>query len=180
MLAEWGQFWQGKSQFSSFIHSFFYQQTRPLQTPAQCEDGDTVIWTFRYPSGVNSAMIITVQNAQVVKLYWRLLPRAFDSAQSDSLESVSQSQAPVSAVVQASAIALAAGSLMYLVVRSDGARRPVHARGKLLAALKTAVENESSCSRPSLSPTVSSDSVIAASSDCGALMTSDILSVWSD
>jgi hypothetical protein len=50
---------------SSFLHSFFYQGTnvpaRPLQTLAQREDGDTVTWTFRYPFGVNSAMVAAVE-----------------------------------------------------------------------------------------------------------------------
>src|SRR5207248_3309064 len=135
VLTAWGQFWEGKSQLSSFLHSFFYQQTRPLQTLAQCEDGDRVIWTFRYPSGVNSAMIITVQNAQVVNLYWQFLPYDFN-APSESLNSVSGSEeAPGSATVQAGAIVLAGAGLMYLVVLSDGRKRPSHVSGKYSSTL---------------------------------------------
>jgi hypothetical protein len=49
-------------------------------------------------------MIITVQNARVVNLYWRFLPYDFD-APAKLLNSVSGSEeAPVSATVQAGAI----------------------------------------------------------------------------
>jgi len=137
VLTAWGQFWEGKSQLSSFLHSFFYQQTRPLQTLAQCEDGDRVIWTFRYPSGVNSAMIITVQNAQVVNLYWQFLPYDFN-APSESLWVSGSEEAPESAAVEASAIALAGAGLMYLVVLSDRPRRPVRVSGELFSGLSLA------------------------------------------
>ena len=144
VLTAWGQFWEGKSQLSSFLHSFFYEDVdvalrRPLQTLAQCEDGDRVIWTFRYPSGVNSAMIITVQNAQVVNLYWQFLPYDFN-APSESLWVSGSEEARVSAAVEASAIALAGAGLMYLVVLSDGRKRPSRVSGKLLSALRARVE----------------------------------------
>jgi hypothetical protein len=147
VLTAWGQFWEGKSQLSSFLHSFFYQQTRPLQTLAQCEDGDRVIWTFRYPSGVNSAMIITVQNAQVVNLYWQFLPYDFN-APSESLWVSGSEEAPESAAVEASAIALAGAGLMYLVVLSDRPRRPVRVSGELFSALRARIETD----LPDLSP----------------------------
>jgi hypothetical protein len=152
VLTAWGQLWKGKSQLSSFLHSFFYEDVdvalrRPLQTLAQCEEGDRVIWTFRYPSGVNSAMIITVQNAQVVNLYWQFLPYDFN-APSESLWVSGSEEAPESAAVEASAIALAGAGLMYLVVLSDRPRRPVRVSGELFSALRARIETD----LPDLSP----------------------------
>jgi hypothetical protein len=96
ILAAWGESWEGRSQLSSFLESFFDHQTRPLQTLAQCENGDEVFWTFRYPSGVNSAMFTTVRNAKVVNLYWQLLPYDFGMTQSRALDAESGSEALVS------------------------------------------------------------------------------------
>jgi hypothetical protein len=148
VLTQWGETWAGKSQISSFVHTFFDQgmnvPARPVQTLAQCEDGDMVIWTFRYRAGVSSAMIGTVEDSQFVKLYWLFLPYEFEAPESGSLDSVSGGEARVSAAVQASAIALAGAGLMYLVVLSDGPRRPVRASGKLFSALRARVEDTSS------------------------------------
>jgi hypothetical protein len=141
----WGQVWEGKNELPSFLHSFFYQGTNisagPLQTLAQCEDGRTVIWTFRYPSGVNSGIVATVENNQVVKLYWGILPYEFDTSQSDSPGSLSRGEASSSAPVEASAIALAGPGLMYLLLLSDRPKRRTHVSGELLSALLAGVES---------------------------------------
>jgi hypothetical protein len=144
----WGQVWQGKSQLPSFLHSFFYEDvdivnipTRPLQTLAQCEDRDTITWTFRYASGVNSAIVATVENNQVVKLYWGILPYDFDTSQSDSPGWLPGSEARAPAVVEASAIALAGSGLMYLVLLSDRPKRATHVSGEVLCALLARVQD---------------------------------------
>jgi hypothetical protein len=147
LLTAWGHVWEGKSQASSFLHAFFYDQTRPLQTLAQCEDGDTVIWTFRYPSGVKSAMIVTVRNARIEKLYWLFLPEDFKIVRSDSSDpsdSSSSGSGPVvsAAAVQAGAIAVAIAALMYLVILSDGSKQPSRVTGELISALRARRELE--------------------------------------
>jgi ketosteroid isomerase-like protein len=144
VLTQWGQTWEGKSQISSFVDGFFDQgknvPARPVQTLAQCEDGDTVIWTFRYRAGVNSAMIGTAEDGQFVKLYWLFLPYEFEAPESGPHDSASGSEARVSATVQASAIALAGAGLMYLVVLWDAPRRPGRVSGELISALRARVE----------------------------------------
>jgi hypothetical protein len=141
----WGQVWDGRSELSRFLDSFFYQGTdipaRPLQTLAQCEDAHTVIWTFRYPSGVNAGMVFTLEHNQVVKLYWGILPYAFDTSQSDSPGSLPGSGAAASSAVEACAIALAGSGLMYLVLLSERQRRVTHVSGQLLSALMIGVES---------------------------------------
>jgi len=92
-------------------------------------------------------MIITVQNAQVVNLYWQFLPYDFN-APSESLWVSGSEEAPESAAVEASAIALAGAGLMYLVVLSDGPRRPVRVSGELFSALRARIETD----LPDLSP----------------------------
>jgi hypothetical protein len=141
----WGQVWDGKSELSSFLGSFFYQGTdipaRPLQTLAQCEDAHTVIWTFRYPSGVNAAMVFTLENSQVVKLYWGILPNALDTSQSDSPGLLPASGALASSAIEASVIVLAGSGLMYVVLLSERQKRVTHVSGQLLSALLISVES---------------------------------------
>jgi hypothetical protein len=141
----WGQVWDGKSELSSFLDSFFYQgadiPARPLQTLAQCEDAHTVIWTFRYPSGVNAGIVFTLENNKVVKLYWGILPYTFDTSQSDSPGSPPTSGAAAPSAVEAIAIALAGSGLMYLVLFSERHERATQVRGRLLTALLISVES---------------------------------------
>jgi hypothetical protein len=139
-LSAWGQYWVGTSELSSFLHTFFYEESRPLQTLAQCEDGHTVIWTFRYPSGVNAAMICTVDNGQVVKLYWQFLPRDFDVVQPGPAGSQPVRQEPASAAVEAGAIVLVGSVLMYLLLVADRPNPRIHRSGKLLSALRAGIE----------------------------------------
>jgi hypothetical protein len=145
VLSAWGQVWEGKSELPSFLDSFFYQgtdiQARPLQTLAQCEDAHTVIWTFRYPSGVNAGMVFTLENNKVVQLYWGILPYTFDSSQSDSAGSPPGSGVAASSAVEAGAIALAGSGLMYMVLLSERQKRVTHVRGQLLSALLISVES---------------------------------------
>jgi hypothetical protein len=152
VITAWGRAWEGRSQLSSFLHAFFDQgvniPARPLQTLAQCEDGHTLVWTFRYPSGVNSAMIATVENNQVVKLFWELLPYPYDLSQPDSPSSLSGGEAPASAVLAASAIALSSAGLMYLVLLSDRPKRAAHVSGALHSALRARLEGASGLPPP--------------------------------
>ncbi len=135
----WGQVW-AKDELPEFLQSFFHPgdslEARPLLTLAECETGQTVIWTFRYPSGVNSAVIGTLDNDQVVKLYWLFLPYDFEPTHSDSPEPVAGRNSGPSAAVEASAIALAGGGLMCLVIRMDGPKRPIRVTSGVVSALR--------------------------------------------
>jgi hypothetical protein len=152
VITAWGRAWEGRSQLSSFLRAFFDQgpniRARPLQTLAQCEDGHTIVWTFRYPSGVNSAMIATVENNQVATLFWELLPYPYDLSQSDSASSLPGGEAPASAALAASAIALAGAGLMYLVLLSDRPKRAAHVRGELHSALRAGLQLRAGSSGP--------------------------------
>ena len=153
VLSAWGQDWEGKSELSSFLYSFFYRgvgetPARPLQTLAQCEDGHTVIWTFRYPYSVNSALIFTVENNRVVTAYWQFLPTDLIISQSESRVSPIGIEAPVSAALEAGAIALAGSGLMCMVVLSDRTRRQIHMNSELLSALRARVETSTQTQGP--------------------------------
>jgi hypothetical protein len=82
-ISQWGQVWQGKDQLAYFLQAFFYQGEgpagRPLETVAQCEESDQIIWTFRYPTGPSAAAIFTVTNERIAKVYWMFLASESDA-----------------------------------------------------------------------------------------------------